>query len=159
MNELSCSHTHHLRRTRLDVVTLEFAIERGAADAEGLACHHLVSLALFEDAADGLTFHVLKIRGVDVGGSGLAADADGRGRGDRWRQIGDIDDLVIAERDGTFNTVFQLADIARPIVLKQAVHHAGCELQVLVRRVTCQERLHQRRYVGLALAQRRQMTW
>src|SRR5579883_3125325 len=102
-----------------DVVALEFAIEGGATDTE-----HFAGERLLEDAQDGHALHFRQSGGGK--GSGFRAvwrlGTRGLLRADGGRQVFDVHHLMIPERYSASDAVLQFADVARPVVLQQALH-------------------------------------
>src|SRR5579871_4455376 len=108
-----CNGLHFLY---VDVVALKFTIQSSAADPKQSSRQHLVPFCLFEDATDCLSFHVLQI----IGGRSAFRPRTGfrRNGTNGWRQILYIDGSTIAQCNRPFDAVFQLANIARPVILQ-----------------------------------------
>src|SRR6202022_1503724 len=110
-----------LLATAADVITLQLAIEGGAADAEHLAGQSLVSIDLRKDTLDGGALDIFQIGGAKLGGAAgefgriewLGLDFRTR---NRRRQIVDFDDALIAESNGSLQAIFQFANIAGPVI-------------------------------------------
>ena len=114
-----------------NVVALEFAIERGAADAEHFTGESFVAMSLFEDAEDSHFFHF----GERGGGERrrilyIRIDVDCLLGAHGGRKVADVDGLAISESDGAGDAVFKFAHVAGPVVLKKALHGRGGELHV-----------------------------
>src|SRR5271156_3188870 len=131
-------HFVFVRGAQGDVVELELAIERGAADAEHSAGEGFIAAGFFEDAEDG---HALEIGqggggeggGVAVGRAAILRSADG------GRQIFDIYHVMIAEGYGAGYTIFQFADVAGPFVLQETFHGRGSDLNIFSGGVAVEE--------------------
>jgi len=76
--------------------------------------------------------------------------------GDRWRQIADFDDALVAESDGALQAVFQLANVARPIIGQQGFHGGAGNLEAARGSEAFEEKRGQDGNVGTALPQWRQ---
>jgi len=66
--------------------------------------------------------------------------------------------LTAGQDEGALDFVFELADIAGPVVLRQGIHRLGGETRGLVvgtRAVTLEQVVGQQRYVAATVAQRR----
>src|SRR5580704_15053613 len=82
----------------------------------------------------------------------------GRGsRRDSGRQVVEVDDLLVAERDGAFDAVFQFAHVTRPVVLQQGFHGGVGDLHHPSGGAAFEEPVRQSGDVGATLAQWRHM--
>src|ERR1035438_5182656 len=120
-------------------VFLQFAIQRGLADAQTARGFQLVPLQHFDGVQDGLLLQLgdgsdgLRI-GNRGGWLGLRLESAQRGR-----QIGNVNGGKRAGRAGALYAIFQLAHVARPIVVKDqtqsivphAVLHLGGTVDAL----------------------------
>src|SRR5262249_37080786 len=110
-----------------NVIALELAIKRGAADAEHFAGEGFVTVSLLEDAKNG---HALHFRERGGGKSGCIGNRGKIGPGglfgtDGGRKILDVYGLLVAEGHGAGDTVFEFADVPGPLVLQKALHGGG----------------------------------
>src|SRR5580704_2368341 len=141
-----------------NVVTLQFSIKGSAADAEHLASEGFVAVRLLEDAEDRHAFH---FRQSGCGKrSGVLGRGHCHGRGihpDGGREVADIDDAMIAEGYRAGDTVFQLANIAGPIVLKETFHRGCGDLKVFPAGVAIEEVVDEHGNVGATIAECRKV--
>src|SRR5579859_264478 len=102
--------------TQRNLILLEFPVERCPAYAEHLAGQRFVSARLLKNAQDSHALHVGKGRGCErvLMFGGPRRFLTGK---NRRRQIFDVNRAPISQRKSPGNRIFQLADIARPIVL------------------------------------------
>src|SRR5581483_8931357 len=68
-----------------------------------------------------------------------------------------VDRILAAQRDGTLDTVFQLADVTRPLILHKILHGGLSDLDVLPGNKLVQKPVDQSGNIGLALPQRRKV--
>src|SRR5260370_14752229 len=64
---------------------------------------------------------------------------------------------MVTERHGASDAIFQFSYVAGPIVVQQAFHRRGSDLQVCARGVAIQEMMNEHRNIGAAVAQRGEM--
>src|SRR5215813_282262 len=139
-----------------DVIALQFAVKRGTADAEHFPRECFVTFDLLEDALDGGAFDVFEVGGRYWRcGARRIAFRCLRGGGDRWRQIVDVERLLVAEGNGALNAVFQFANVARPVVLEQRLHGGVGDLHRPSGNAAFEEPVSEHGDVGTTLAQRR----
>src|SRR5271155_1946042 len=139
-------------RTSADIVALEFAVERGAADAEHASGEGFVAFYLLEDTLDGGAFDVFEIGGVERNrDSAICGTRFGRGReignhfgrgiqvspgcsqihgGDGRRQIAEVDQVSVAQSDGALHAVLEFANVAGPVVIHKSFHGGVGNAQV-----------------------------
>src|SRR5579863_8557235 len=139
-----------------DVVSLQLAIERGAADSQHFSGESFVSVRLLEDAQNR---HSLHFRQCGRGKRSSVRSRHGRGRrlfaADSRRQVSHVDNVSVAERDCARDAILQFPDVARPFVVQQALHGGRGHLNVCTRSVAVEEVVHQHGNIGAALPQGR----
>src|SRR6267142_124072 len=141
-----------------NVVALQLAVERGTAYSEHFSGQGFVAIGLLEDPKNGHAFHLGQGRGGNRGRVLWRERSRGRLLGaDGGRQIVYINGVMIAERDGAGDAVFQFADVAGPIVMQQALHRGGSNLEIGASGIAVEKMMNEHGNVGATVAQRGKM--
>src|SRR5436309_699463 len=146
--------SRHQIRARIDAITLEFAVEGGSADTEHFEGYGFVAVDLIKHTLDSQTFDVFKVRQCQ---SRMILSVASRTIHYSRRQITYIYGLPVAQGSRALNAVFELANIAWPLVLQQTLHGCARDLSRRILRGTVQEPLDEQRDIGTAVTQGRQL--
>src|SRR5262249_49631014 len=111
-----------------------------------------VAMSLLEDSENGHTLHFRQSRGGKRSAVlGCAGERSGLVRANGRGKVDDVDGATVAQGDGARDAVLELADIAGPVILQEAFHSGGRDLEIVVASVAVQEVMNEHGNIGAAV--------
>src|SRR5579863_5892330 len=141
-----------------NVVALQLAIKRCAADAEHASGKSFVAFYLLEHALDRRALDVFEIgRSHGVIAAQELSVTGGSCRPDAGGKVPGIDEAMIAEGDSALDAIFQFTHVARPVVLQKRFHGRAADLNRRAGSEAIEEPVYEHRDIAAAFAQARQV--